>query len=265
MAKFEGTITEFTKFIGAYARIKVMHLAAKHKRSTGKCEQCGSQTKTLEAAHVQGMERPLIISNILSEFIEGDVVKIDLQEFEERFIKAHDPIEKTIKILCKECHRNYDRKKAIHEFIPETTDVRNVSEVVKYAEKENKAIEEMVNRHLNKGKSLEIINEKINQRLNSPNTIFSNIISIDDVWWLQPHNSKFQNDLNIILNDYKTQTLFLLRLPANTITNASDHFKQRNDKFRTNCSDIYIPLWGFKFVYKNGFDFTPYLTGKIHY
>ena len=30
--QFEGSIKEFTKFIGAYARIKVMHIASKYKK-----------------------------------------------------------------------------------------------------------------------------------------------------------------------------------------------------------------------------------------
>lgn len=92
MAKFEGTIKEFTKFIGAYARIKVKHIALKHKKALGRCEECSSPD-SLDAAHIKGKERPLLIANVLSEFIEDDIVRIDLNEFEERFTKAHLPIE----------------------------------------------------------------------------------------------------------------------------------------------------------------------------
>ncbi len=69
MAKFEGTIKDFTKFIGSYARIKVMHIAARYKKQIGRCEECGSITKDLEAAHINGQERPILISNILSQFM----------------------------------------------------------------------------------------------------------------------------------------------------------------------------------------------------
>jgi hypothetical protein len=99
MAQFEGSIKEFTKFIGAYARIKVMHIASKYKKDKGKCEECGLVTKSLDAAHITGKERPILISNILSQFIEDEIIKMDLNEFEERFIEAHLPIESTIRIL----------------------------------------------------------------------------------------------------------------------------------------------------------------------
>src|SRR5690349_1492959 len=104
MAQFEGTISEFIKFIGAYARIKVMLIAARHKRAVGKCEQCG-ETKGLEAAHIKGRERLSIIGNVLSQFTEGNTIRISLEEFEERFVAAHMPIEKNIRILCTACHR----------------------------------------------------------------------------------------------------------------------------------------------------------------
>lgn len=37
---------------------------------------------------MRGM-RPLLIATILSEFIEDDTIRIDLNEFEQRFINAH--------------------------------------------------------------------------------------------------------------------------------------------------------------------------------
>jgi hypothetical protein len=82
MAQFEGTVNEFTKYVGAYARIKVMHISSKHKKNVGKCQECGLVTKHLDAAHIKGKERPLLISNILSQFIEDEVIRIDLNEFE---------------------------------------------------------------------------------------------------------------------------------------------------------------------------------------
>ncbi len=109
MALFEGTIKEFTRYIGPYNRIKVSHIATKHKKGKGSCEQCGAIEK-LDAAHVTGKERPMIIANILSEFMEDDIIKVDINEFVPRFIEAHLPIESTIKILCQSCHRIYDSK-----------------------------------------------------------------------------------------------------------------------------------------------------------
>ena len=38
------------------------------------------------------------------------MIKINLNDFEVKFIEAHTPIEETIKILCKGCHTKYDNK-----------------------------------------------------------------------------------------------------------------------------------------------------------
>ncbi len=49
-----------------YARIKVMLLASKYKKQIGKCEDCGSITKGLEAPHVTGSERPTKVWTLAS-------------------------------------------------------------------------------------------------------------------------------------------------------------------------------------------------------
>src|SRR5205823_2900398 len=114
MAQFEGTIEEFMRFIGPHARILVWNITQKHRKKIGKCEDCASTVK-LEAAHVKGKERPLLIANILSQFKEDEVIRIDLSEFEERFREAHLPIESTIRILCNSCHKKYDNSNQIQE------------------------------------------------------------------------------------------------------------------------------------------------------
>jgi len=254
MPQFEGTVKEFTRFIGPYARIKVMHVASKYKKQVGKCEDCGS-TNSLDAAHIKGKSRNFLIANILCEFIEDDLIQMDLNEFEERFVNAHLPIESTIRVLCKPCHRNYD--KVFKEEI-------QVTEKLSVAE-ESLIIENIINSQMNKSKAMSLASKKLTTLTNS-NTIFSNIITAQDGWWLQPHNDKFQTTLHIILNDDRANKLYVFRIPANTITDASLYFKQRNDRFRTNCSDINIPLSGTKFrEKKNEFDFTPFLEEEIRY
>jgi hypothetical protein len=266
MAQFEGTIKEFTKFVGAYARNKVFYITSKYKKEVGKCEDCESMTKGLEAAHVNGLERPILISNILSQFIDGDIIKIDLNEFEERFIQAHTPLEKTIRILCKECHRKYDNMKQVHEMGTEEQGIVNATNLEKEEAKEALVIEELVkNKSMNKTKALEIGETTFLTYLNNSNTIFSNIISNQDVWWLEPKNNKFQSDLYFILNDDKNKTLYFFSIPAGSIKDPESHFRQRNDQYRKGCSDIYIPLSASKFVEKNGFDFTNYLVEKLKY
>ena len=255
MAKFEGTIKEFTKFVGAYARLKVSFISAKYKKEKGTCEECGV-SNSLESAHIKGKGRAFIIANILSEFIEDDIIRIDLNEFEERFIDSHFPIESTIRILCRECHRKYDN---------ENVEAKKNSTKKLSRNDESALIESLIKNQMNKSKAMNIINEKNISSLINSNTIFSNVITRLDSWWLQPENDKFKNDLHIILNDYKASKFYIFKLFANTITNPANHFKQRNDKYRADCSDIYIPLSGIKFAEKNGFDFSTYLIEKINY
>lgn len=191
---------------------------------------------------------------------------MDLNEFEERFIEAHLPIESTIRILCKPCHRKYDNSKKIHEIVPGEIDVENAVHLENYEVKEGEIIKNLINQKaMNKSKALKLSYSKGLTGFTNTNTIFSNIISIQQGWWLQPHNDKFKNLLHIILNDDKASKLYIFRMPANTIANPASHFKQRNDSYRTNCSDIYLPTSGTRFKEKNGFDFTKFLVDTITY
>lgn len=257
MAQFEGTVKEFTKFIGAYARIKVMLISAKHKKEMGKCEECGTAS-SLHAAHIKGKERPVLIANILSEFIEDDTIRIDLNEFEQKFIEAHLPIESTIRILCNDCHRIYDRV-VKEKIVAKPLSVNNAKQ------DESDLIEKMIRDQMNKSKAIGLAKSAGLTSLANSNTIFSNVSAAQDVWWLEPHNSKFQTDLYIILNKDILKTLYIFRLPANTIRNPESYFIQRNDKFRTNCSDIYITVSGIKFEDKKGFDFSRFLVEEVKY
>lgn len=264
MAQFEGSIKEFTKFIGAYARIKVMHISSKHKMSVGKCEECGLITKSLDAAHIRGKERPILISNILSQFIENGVIKMDLNEFEERFIEAHMPIEKTIRILCKNCHRLYDSK-SVNELVPDEIIDSEATNEEKYSKSESATLEKLIKESMNKSKAIDIINKKSVIKLTSADTIFSNINAAKDVWWLELPNERFQNDLYFLLYNHKTETFFIFHFPANAIVKPENYFYQRNDRVKENCSKIYISVSSNKFIESKGFDFTKFLVESVDY
>jgi hypothetical protein len=254
MAHFEGTIKDFTKFVGPYARLKVAFLSAKHKKLIGKCEDCGSM-HNLDAAHIRGKGRLTLIANILSEFIENGIIKINLEEFEQRFVDLHLPIETTIRILCKECHRKYDKAEKV---LPEAFENPE-------AVKETEIIERLVNTQMNKSKAMKLASSRRGDKLNDSNTIYSNIIAVQDGWWLQPQNDKFKSELFMILHDDGSKKLYFFIVPANAIITPASHFNQRNDNYRSNCSNIYIPTSGISFKEKNGFDFTPFLIDKIDY
>ena len=265
MAHFEGTIVEFMRFIGPHARIMVWSITQKHRKKIGKCEECSSPLK-LEAAHVKGKERPLLIANILSQFKEDNVIRIDLNEFEERFIEAHQPIESTIRILCNSCHKKYDNANQIHEIVPGEITVDNPADLDKYALEEGKIIQNLINeKEMDKTKAINFCKTKSITSLHLSNTLFSNIIAAQNVWWFEPHNKKFASNLYFILNNDQSKTLFIFKLPANTIRIPAEHFKQRNDNYRKNCSDIYIPVSAIKFCDKKGFDFGKFLVETIKY
>lgn len=112
MAYYEGNIDDFKKFINGYSRNLVQSLTRKHKKNrTCSNVNCGKRTK-LQAAHLRGKERPKLITEIIDRINiseKEDYIKIDLNRFEEEFIREHTPIDKTIIILCHEHHLEYDR------------------------------------------------------------------------------------------------------------------------------------------------------------
>ena len=253
MANFEGSIPEFIKFIGGYSRNKVQYITRKHKLKIKKCEECSSRTKKLDAAHTQGNGRKKIISDILKYFYVNENVYIDLQEFENLFIEAHEPIENTIKILCKDCHLKYDNNKVNKE---------NIELKIKPKSTEAEIIEMLIlNGEMNKSNAINLLN-KSGLNLDYKNTIFSNPNSKINVWWLDPHNDKFKNDINFVLNYPKTKTLYHFLIKSNEIQNPETFFEQRNDR---EASKLIIEISESEFVDKKGFDFKKYLVNEIMY
>lgn len=112
MAKFNGTLEEFEKFVGPRLRNVVQtSLSRKYKQEIGKCEECKTK-KNLESAHVHSNDRKKIIRDALDgHLLNNIIIDLDLIAFEDRFIKLHNPLNKTFIILCKECHRKYDNIK----------------------------------------------------------------------------------------------------------------------------------------------------------
>ena len=108
MASFIGTIDEFIKYINPRAKNVVNSITRRYKTEIGSCQHCGTTTETLEAAHITGRERPIIIEEILADFTNGEIITIDLEVFENKFLEAHNPINECILVLCRQCHTAYD-------------------------------------------------------------------------------------------------------------------------------------------------------------
>ena len=107
---YKGSEKDFNKYFSGYCRNLVQKLTKSYKLKIGKCEHCNTSEGQLDAAHLHGKERKEIIKKILSNYTKDSITKINLNDFEEKFIEAHTPIEETIKILCKRCHKKYDNK-----------------------------------------------------------------------------------------------------------------------------------------------------------
>lgn len=109
-ALYEGSKDNFNKYLGGYCRNLVQKITRTYKNEIGCCEHCGERQKQLDAAHVQGKERKEIVESIISKYELNGRISINLEVFEKEFIRAHQPINEVIKILCKKCHLEYDNK-----------------------------------------------------------------------------------------------------------------------------------------------------------
>lgn len=118
---------------------------------------------------------------------------------------------------------------------------------------------------MKKLQAVELTRKKYHLSLTNRNTVFSNILSNSDRWWLQPSNDKFDSDLNIILNNSNSNNLYIFKIPANTISNPKSLFIQRSDKYRKECSNLYFDVSNTSFIEQNGFNLGKYLIGSVAY
>lgn len=107
MAVFTGTNQEFKRYIGPRLRNLVQMITKKHKAAVAACEHCGV-SEDLEAAHIQGRDRNQIIDLLMDANSSTHFITVDLEKFETDFRREHDPVEKAILILCRQCHTKYD-------------------------------------------------------------------------------------------------------------------------------------------------------------
>ena len=121
MATFEGTVEEFYAFIGPRTSDLVTKIARPYRKGKS-CRELKEDNKPcgkwryLDAAHLKGMERKILIQEILEdegEKLDNSRYKIDLGAFEKAFEKKHDPFNDTIKFMCRKHHIAYDRTENI--------------------------------------------------------------------------------------------------------------------------------------------------------
>ena len=139
---FEGTKQDFHKYFSGFCRNLIQKITKPYKYKIGCCQQCGVSDIQLDAAHVRGKGRKEIIDTILRDYQHEGVIKLNLKTFEDLFIEHHEPIEETIKILCKSCHKEYDTltDDELTEFYNHPPEIKNV-----IFEKEESKIKQIFN------------------------------------------------------------------------------------------------------------------------
>jgi hypothetical protein len=203
--KFIGSEDDFTKFIGPYSRNLVQRITKKYKNTKGRCEHCDIENVQLDAAHIRGKERKEIIKSII-KFNTNGSFEVNLNEFEQEFIKEHDPIENVIKILCQDCHNKYDspNTKIVNKPI-------SVEEILT-PNKTKEVIMKDKSSIITKDSAIKIINEKLTLTLNSNKTNWSNI-NANGVWSIEPNLQRQNHDLYLILNNNRTKKMHVFKIP----------------------------------------------------
>lgn len=116
MAKFIGTIEEFiTLFKGTLLTKAVEEYTKEYKKMVGSCQHKGNdkctKTRHLETAHnhKDGYDRVGMAKKILEGYENAEgIVEVDIYEFLRKYYDAHQPLHKTVKILCKDHHGEFD-------------------------------------------------------------------------------------------------------------------------------------------------------------
>lgn len=232
MSKFTGTLEDFYKFLNPLTRNLVANISRKEKKHRT-CSHCKNRTK-LEAAHLKGKERPVIVANIIyemtgkKEISNNDIIDIDLNLFLEKFIEEHTPLEKSVIILCKSCHREYDKTNNIE--IEDHINVDELEEDELSDEAFEEAFEEAITTAINKKDIISIVKNQINELSDNDTFFFANINKTVPVWWIEPNKDKLLGSW-VLLNNKDKKEVHVFKI------NNSDSFDKL--KVRENKNNPY--------------------------
>ncbi len=260
MATFEGTSDEFLNFIGPLARNIVCELSRKHKKKTTCRHEGCNKRKPLDAAHIKGKERVLIIAEILKSYQkddEEDMFVVDLNKFESEYIDAHTPIEDIILPMCRKHHKEYDRKENIlSEYPIVLTDFDSEEEEDTYTEEELIAFEKSDIKLLKEtiqDSNQKAIKSKIQDKYNLEKSqiAFSRISEANGLWNFDVNKMKFENDFAFIFYDQNKKDYKVALIEANTMK--ISNFAEKNPKTARFLIDK-------DFKDRSGFSFKEYLN-----
>ena len=260
MSKFVGTFEDFNKFINPFTRNLVANISRKEKKHRT-CSHCKNRTK-LEAAHLKGKERPVIVANIICEMtgkkeINGnDIIDIDLNLFLQKFTDEHTPLDKSVIILCRSCHREYDKTNGI-----EIEDYINVDDLEE-AELSDEAFEEAITTAMNKKDIVSIVKNQINELSNNDTFFFANINKTKPVWWIEPNKDKLLGSW-VLLNNKDKKEVYIFKINNNVFF---EKLTTREDKDNSYRLEILIEQAPNHFIDRfSNVDFKKYYIQTIKY
>lgn len=258
MATFEGTFEDFNVFIGPLSRNIVSNLSRKHKKNTT-CRHKGcNKRKPLEAAHIKGKERVLIIYEILKSYQnedEHDNYLVDLKRFESDFIAAHTPIEDIILPMCKEHHLEYDRKENIQPEYPiiltqfeneQGEDLYTEEELIAFEKSDSNLLKDII-----QDSNIKAIKSTIQDKYNLEKSqlAFSRISEANGLWNFDINKMKFASNFAFIFYDQTTKDYKVAIIEANSMK--IDNFAEKNSKTARFLIDK-------DYKDRSGFSFQPY-------
>tara|TARA_B100000787_G_scaffold152503_1_gene126165 strand:+ start:260 stop:1087 length:828 start_codon:yes stop_codon:yes gene_type:complete len=226
---YKGSKKDFNKYFSGYGRNLVQRITKSHKTKIGKCEHCGVANTELDAAHVHGKERKEIIYNILSNFSRGEIVEVNLDEFENRFIAAHEPIKETIKILCKKCHRDYDNDET------KTATLKSPKEIIKpispLEQNKNQVKQSKMKQRPNKKKIRNYIKNVSGEIIDKNNFNISTINNTGG-YSVEPKKNCPNSDWHLCLINTKKQTIHYFLIPRESAVYGNLYFREDKNRYR---------------------------------
>lgn len=220
MANFKGTAKEFNSFIGPLLRNIICNMTRTFKKHKS-CAHIGcGKGDGLEAAHIKGHERPVIIASLLMKYQidNSELYDVDLVDFEKRFIDYHTPIEDVIKPLCRTHHKEYDKNNDINPEYPLLIDAfEDADGKSLYSDEELDTLEKAENEEI---ESLIKIGTHVRQIFRELEK--KNILTVEDIDRLShegysketfklyyPILIEFNDDINIIKDDNGKSRYFI--------------------------------------------------------
>ena len=116
--------------------------------------------------------------------------------------------------------------------------------------------------HCTKEMAIPIVSDHLpNYNVTHNNSVFSNINVAKPVWWIDPANKKFSQDLFFIFNNSDIELIVFL-IPSNYFAFPQNIFRQRKEK---DCSHIEVATRDpeYKDLLKSKISFLPFLLTRI--